>query len=584
MSANRSIGVVAKTTKFAIKVAADEAAALAREGGATAVEDAGIAAARARLLAASTGHSGKAVAKNAKREAEERKEWEETVEKYENALRAYQIHPQLEIIFVERGFLLPYRPRPAHPGCPPGPFVSSAEKHRLENERRAEANKARMAASMPSNSSCSPPVASGGAGGLLVLERRREREAAAAAAADASADAGRRFRLALMGARILRWVRSIRSTGCRSGRLNLVTLTAFRMSRDEEISVTQRKKWSNTLRFCQQLPGKCELALIGYKGPTSAAATVVSDTVHISNLPGQFNNKEMKDNVLPALRLLITRAAPHMLGRGQRGHKVVRNKVVMRDGWSSGFAIIQMESPEIAAAIVKDLEDSGSTITADCYNMNKKGHATHFGKRTAAVKIQLAMTTTQRTKQEQREYEEAITAERRRLFHESRKTERDARLAAAAAVREFNDSFVPLPGAPVTAPVAPVMTGPSFRELLQGLAKPAVVVPVAPVNAPVGWHEGVVYDVLSQPELLARFQGFVAPVATETPLIAKLNVATGWEEEFTLEQVQAAAIAEEAAEAAKVAATKTAKAAAAKAALAPVAGKRGVLSAFFGRA
>ena len=67
-------------------------------------------------------------------------------------------------------------------------------------------------------------------------------------------------------------------------------------------------------------------------------------------------------------------------------------------------------------------------------------------------------------------------------------------------------------------------------------------------------------------------------------LITRLNVATGWEEEFTLAEVEAAAAAEEAAEAAKVAATKTAKAAAAKAALAPVGGKRGVLSAFFGRA
>ena len=152
--------------------------------------------------------------------------------------------------------------------------------------------------------------------------------------------------------------------------------------------------------------------------------------------------------------------------------------------------------------------------------------------------------------------------------------------------KKFKDSFVALPGAPVITPVAPVIVGPSFRELLQGLARPAPVVHVAPVDAPVGWHEGQVYDVLSPCELLARFQGFAAP-AEETPLIARLNVATGWEEEFTLEQVQAAAAAEEAAEAAKVAAkktavTKAAAAAATKAAI-TVGGKNRVLAAFFGR-
>lgn len=579
MSANRSTGADQKSAKYATKVAADEAAAL----GAAAVEAAGVEKARRLLLLASTGHSGKAEKKNAKREAEEHEVWVKTVlAPYENALRAYHQHPDLEQVFLERGFKLPYRPRPAHPGCPPAPFISSAEKHRLENEAKAAANKARMAASMPSNSSCSPPVTSGGAGGLLVLERMRVREEAAVAAASAEVVARRKYKLAVMGEKLLRWVRSIRSTFSRVGTLNLLKLTAFRMRRDDVISVTQRRKWANVLRFCEQLPGKCDLSLISYRCAASGEASIVSDTIHISNLPGQFNNKEMEGSVLKQLRLLITRAAPHLL-RG-RGHQVLKNNVAMRDGWSSGFAFIKMASPEIAAAIVEDLRDLRNVITADCYNVDKKGHAVHFGKRTADIKIQLAVSTTRRTPQQQREHEEAIVAERRRLFHESRKAERDAKKAIADAEKEFKDSFVALPGAPVTAPVAPVMVGPSFRELLQGLAKPAPVVHVAPVDAPVGWHEGVVYDVLSKRELLARFQGFTAPIDETPMLIARLNVATGWEEEYTLEQVEAAAAAEEAAEAAKVAATKTAKAAAAKVALAPVGGKRGVLSAFFGRA
>jgi hypothetical protein len=562
MSANSSIGS-AKTAKFAIKVAADEAAVLAREKGTAAVEDAGVAAARARLLAASIGDTGRGAAKNAKREAEEREVWVKSVlAPYENAVRAHNIHPDLEQAFVERGFKLPYRPRPAHPGCPPAPFVSSAEKHRLENERRAAANKARMAAYTPSsNSSCSPPVSSGGAGGLLVLQRIKEREEAAAIAATRTAAKHRCAKLRGFLYRLLRWVRSIRTRNSSDSPLDLLKLSAWNMSRDAELSVTQKRKWSNVLRFCEQLPTRCDLSLIGYKGPVSA--TVTSDTLHVSNLPGPFNHREM-EKVLKQLRAIISKAAPHMLRRGQNGHQIMRNKIAMRDDWSSGFGIFQVGSPELAAAMVGDLQESGSTVTADCFNMDKKGRPVHFGMRTAVVKFQLATTTTQRTKQEQREYEEAIKEERRRLFHEGKKAEREAKLAVAAAKQEFKDSFVALPGAPVSAPVAPVVVGPSFRELLQGLARPAPVVHVAPVDAPVGWHEGEVYDVLSPREMLARFQGFTAP-ADETPvLITRLNVATGWEEEFTLEQVQAAAAAEEAAEAAKAAAIKAAKTKAAK--------------------
>ena len=585
MSANRSTGAVPQLARLInpIKQDSDEAAELRRKGGVRAVEAAGVEKARALDLALSTGHSGKAVAKNAKREAEERKEWEAKVAKHEKAMREYQKREALEKAFVESGFKLPYLPPLAHPGCPPAQFVSSAEKHRLENERRAEANKAKMVNYVPSsNSSCSPPVSSGGAGGLLVLERIRKREIAAVAAASAEVVARRKWRLARMGERLLRWVRSIRTRNSPDGPLNIIKVTAFSMVHDEMISKNQRNKWADVLKFCKQLPGRCDLSLIGYRRAAIVGGSVVSDTIHVSNLPGQFNNKEMEGSVLKQLRLLITRAAPHLL-RG-RGHQVLKNNVAMRNGWSSGFAFFKMASPEIAAAIVEDLRDSGSAITADCYNVDKNGRAVHFGKRTAVIKIQLAESTVRRTPQQQREHEEAIVAERRRLFHESRKAERDAKLAIAAAEKEFKDSFVALPGAPVSLPVAPVMVGPSFRELLQGLAKPAPVVHVAPVDAPVGWHEGQVYDVLSSRDLLARFQGFTDPVDETPVLITRLNVATGWEEEFTLAEVEAAAAAEEAAEAAKVAATKTAKAAAAKAALAPVGGKRGVLSAFFGRA
>jgi len=586
MSANRSTGAVPQLARLInpIKQDSDEAAELRRKGGVRAVEAAGVEKARALDLALSTGHSGKAVAKNAKREAEERKEWEETKAKHEKAMRLYQKFIDDERAAVEGGLPPPSGPRPAHPGCPPAPFVSSAEKHRLENERRAEANKAKMVNYVPSsNSSCSPPVSSGGAGGLLVLERIRKREIAAVAAASAEVVARRKYKLARMGERVLRWVRTIRSTFSRVGTLNLLKLSAFRMVHDEMISVTQRRKWSKILQFCEELPGKCNLSLIGYTGAVSGPS-IVSDTIHISNLPGQFNNKEMAGSVLKQIRTIVTRAAPEKLVNGNRGHPVDGNNVGMRGGWSSGFAFVKMKSPEVAAAIVEDLRDSGVTVTADCYNVDKKGNAVHFGKRTSVIKIQLAESTVRKTPQQQREHEEAIIAERRRLFHENRKAERNAKLAIAAAEKEFKDSFVALPGAPVSLPVAPVMVGPSFRELLQGLAKPAPVVHVAPVDAPVGWHEGQVYDVLSSRDLLARFQGFTDPVDETPVLITRLNVATGWEEEFTLAEVQAAAAEEEAAEAAKVAAAKTAKAAATKAALAPVGGKRGVLSAFFGRA
>ena len=586
MSANRSTGADAKSAKFASKVAADKAAALAREGGTAAVEDAGVATARARLLAASIGDTGRGAAKNAKREAEEREVWVKSVlAPYENAVRAHNIHPDLEHAFVERGYKLPYRPRPAHPGCPPAPFVSSAEKHRLENERKAAANKARMAAYTPSsNSSCSPPVSSGGAGGLIVLQRIKEREEAAATAASAAAAATRKFKLARIGQRVLHWVRTIRTRNSTDSPLDLLKLSAWNMSRDAGLTVTQKRKWSNVLRFCEQLPTRCDLSLIGYKGPVSA--TVTSDTIHVSNIPGQFNHREM-EKVLKQLRALIAGAAPYALRRGQSGHQIMRNKVAMRDDWSSGFAIFQMGSPEIAAALVEDLQESGSTVTADCFSMDKKGRPVHFGPRTAVVKWQLATTTTQRTKQQQREYEEGIKEERIRMFHQTKDAEREAKLAVAAAEKKFKDSFVALPGAPVITPVAPVIVGPSFRELLQGLARPAPVVHVAPVNAPVGWHEGQVYDVLSPREMLAGFQGFTAPVDETPVLITRVNVATGWEEEFTLEQVQAAAAAEEAAEAAKVAAkktavTKAAAAAATKAAI-TVGGKNRVLAAFFGR-
>ena len=521
--------------------------------------------------------SGKGAAKNAKRDAEEREAWERSCAVWRKAMMVHDAYTTRLITYTASGMRLPFRPPPPPPGPAPAPFVSSAERNRLENEAKAAANRAKMA-SMPSssNSSCSPmpTIVHGGKAGELILQHQRELELAKIDKVAERARQNNKYNLARMGEKLLRWARSIRSFPSLSGTANRLQLAAFQLSNDMDLSITQRRKWSNILKFCVQCrSGKVELSLLGRAISTAASASVVSDTIHISNLPGSFYITEMVKSVLPQVRALITGSPVYKSWCNRvRGKHIIRNKIAMRDGWSNGYAIFQLDSCELASEIVHYLQGEANRITAECSDLTtdkKTGKVTikPAGKRTTTVVIQLATTTTQRTKQEQREYEEAIIAERKRVHNVNVARERKARLQQKWAERQWTDSFVALPGQ--TAAVAKVSTGPSFKDLLAGLAsKPAPVI-VAPAECPVGWHEGVIYDVVSVQDQLTRFNGFVEP--EPEPMITVIE--NGWEVEYTREQVEAGAAAEAAVAAVPVKA--------AKPVMLALPGKEGIYSSFF---
>jgi hypothetical protein len=382
---------------------------------------------------------------------------------------------------------------------------------------------------------------------------------------------------------------------------------------DPGSSLTQKNRYRNILRFLTLRRTRLndttrpyvrpDVSLLGFAGAGSKTAPT-SNTLHFSSLPGPFNHREMTEVVLPALRKLVASGAPELLGR-KSGHKIVRNKIAMRDGWSSGYAFIEVESPELAAAIVDYLKLVGAEITADCYDMvrDKKTGAVkvkHFGMRTAAIEVTLATTLTQRTPQQQREYEEALRDERRRVFHENARNAREAQLAAKRAEQEWKASFVALPGASVVAPVAQV--GPSLRDQLLGLAeRRAAPVAPRPAHAGEGWVDGVFYDVLNVQDMLAQphavpepeepvFDGLEYKPTAERPIRVE-TVEAGWSHVYYIsaEEARARLDAEEAA--AKVALAATSAAAKAKArvaaravVMAPVKGKNPVLAAFFRKA
>jgi hypothetical protein len=419
-----------------------------------------------------------------------------------------------------------------------------------------------------------PTIVHGGKAGELILQHQRELELAKIDKVAERARQNNKYNLARMGEKLLRWARSIRSFPSLSGTANRLQLAAFQLSNDMDLSITQRRKWSNILKFCVQCrSGKVELSLLGRAISTAASASVVSDTIHISNLPGSFYITEMVKSVLPQVRALITGSPVYKSWCNRvRGKHIIRNKIAMRDGWSNGYAIFQLDSCELASEIVHYLQGEANRITAECSDLTtdkKTGKVTikPAGKRTTTVVIQLATTTTQRTKQEQREYEEAIIAERKRVHNVNVARERKARLQQKWAERQWTDSFVALPGQ--TAAVAKVSTGPSFKDLLAGLAsKPAPVI-VAPAECPVGWHEGVIYDVVSVQDQLTRFNGFVEP--EPEPMITVIE--NGWEVEYTREQVEAGAAAEAAVAAVPVKA--------AKPVMLALPGKEGIYSSFF---
>lgn len=521
--------------------------------------------------------SGKGAAKNAKRDEEEREAWEKSCAVWRKAGTVYDAYTAKLNAYTDSGMRLPFRPPPPHPGPGPGPFVSSAERNRLQNEARAAANRAKMA-SMPSssNSSCSPmpTIVHGVKAGKEILEHQRERELAKIDKVAERAHENRRYKLARLGEKLLAWARSIRSYPSLTGTANRLQLAAYQLSNDKELSITQRRKWSNILKFCVQCrSGKVELSLLGRAISTAARSGVVSDTIHISNLPGPFTNTEMVRSVLPQLKGLITKSPVYRAARSVPGGHIKRNKVAMRDGWSCGYAIFQLDSCELASDIVHYLQDEANRITAECSDLttNKKtGKVTikPAGKRTTTVVIQLATTTTQRTKQEQREYEEAVIAERKRIHNENVARERKAILAQKWAEKQWTDSFVALPGQ--SAAVAKVSTGPSFKDLLAGLASKPAPVLVAPAECPVGWHEGQIYDVVSVQDQLARFNGCVEP--EPEPMVTVIE--NGWEVEYTREQVEAGAAAEAAAAAAI-------PVKAAKPVMLALPGKAGIYSSFF---
>ena len=594
MSANRSTGSDIKSEKFASRVAEALAAAIMGNGGGRALHAAGVAAAHA--LASES--SGKAVAKNARRVIEEQAAHQQKCAAWEVTAAARDKYSFQEGMFLATGFYLPFVIPPPHPGPHPGSFISSADKHRQEHETRAAANKAKMAAliaakpelATASNSSSCAGAAAGGAIAARAEARAREER-------QKKADvlyARRMLRLRALGPKMLAWARSLRSANAPRGHLDVLNRVAIKMA-EAAPSANQHRKWANVIRFCSMLHRKVriiDLSIIGYTGDVVSAGAGISTCVHFSNLPGAFSQREMKTVVLPQLRTLVSQAARHLL-RGKSGHTIVNNNVVMRgmegcNDWSSGFAFIEVETAELAAAIVAELQLLEPEIYANCYNLvkdKKTGKVTPqpFGKRYSTLKIQVSASVAAKKKREQCANEELARRSYQLAFRdkvaEEKQRKAEAKAAAEALERqkqEFVDSFVALPGAkPV---VKTVHVGPSLRDQLLG-AKRVETAVVAPVNAPVGWHNGEILHVVNVADMLARFNGFIEPVS-ECP-IRVVTVENGWENEewISVEEAERRVAEEDAAATATAAAA--AKAAKAAAAAVTVVGKKNIYAAFF---
>ena len=454
-------------------------------------------------------------------------------------------------------------------GPAPAPYVSAAEEHRVVQLKREAANKAKMMALeeggalfRTSNSSsgsdnyahsdleflmyADPSTMSGARQEKCKMMNRIRMRAEAEAERIAEQAYMRRMthiRCTLMP-RFTAWAKSFA----------LLRTTAFQRSRDITLSKTQRQKYLNILR-CVTTGDLRHLP----RATTVAASS--SDTIHISNLPGPFDHREMA-NVLKMIRAKISKSAPHMLN-GKSGHSVVRNMIAMRGGKSSGFGIFQMASAPLASAVVTYLNENTDLLSVSVKCMDNVI-------RTGVIKIQLAMVTQTKTKQQAREDEERVREERKLAVHEENVRRANAVKEAKRAKQAFDRSFVALPGTSAKKSVAKPTTGPSFRDLLLA-DKPAPVVEALPT----GWHEGVIYDEISLdvPTMLAQYR------MPDTRVFTMLS-ETGWIEQASAAEIRKIIAAEEAVAAAAAAAERRA---AASLAHSEVIRTKGALAVFFRR-
>jgi hypothetical protein len=185
--------------------------------------------------------SGKAAAKNAKIVEEERLAHAKVLAAWKLALVPWNKYVTEEKKFFDAGNYLPFVIPPPNPGPGPGPFVSSAERNRAENEARAAANKAKMAALMPSNSSASAPLPPAGptCTGLAIMAKQAAREAALIRRAEEDAKKMAISRLRRLGYKLTEWAQYI----------HRIETTAIQLVQDEFVSLTQRNKWRNILKF-----------------------------------------------------------------------------------------------------------------------------------------------------------------------------------------------------------------------------------------------------------------------------------------------------------------------------------------------
>ena len=453
-------------------------------------------------------------------------------------------------------------------GPAPAPYVSAAEEHRKLQLKREAANKAKMMALEAGgamlntgNSSSSdfynqsdleflmyadPSTMTGARHEKCKLMNRiRMRAEAEAERAIEQAYMRRmdRIRFRLMP-RFTAWAKSFAQ----------LRTTAFERSRDLTLSKTQRQKYLSILR-CVTTGDLRHLPRATPVGETA------SDTIHISNLPGPFDHREMT-NVLKMIRGKISKSAPHMLN-GKSGHSVVRNMIAMRNGKSSGFGIFQMPSAPLASAIVTFLNENTDLLKVSVKCMDNVT-------RTGVIKVQLAMVTQTKTKQQAREDEERIREERKQAVHEEN-VRRSMALKEAKRVKQaFERSFMPLPGAGTKKSVAKPMTGPSFKDLLLA-EKSAPVVEALPT----GLHEGVIYDEISL-DIPTMLEHYRMPDSRVFTVLSE----TGWIEEISAADARKIVAAEEAAAEALAAAERRA---AASLAHSEVIRTKGALAVFFKR-
>jgi len=378
--------------------------------------------------------------------------------------------------------------------------------------------------------------------------------------------------------------------------------------------VNGREKHRNYMLFLSSPLGTPavprNLSLLGCK--LTVLATSTNTTLHFSNLPGPFNKGELQGNVLKWFKQLLGTAAPDLIPAGRRMHEFERVNVPIRKdtGKSAGFAIAQLPTPKLTAAILVWLQENDDLLelTVRCIDGST---------RKSKLKVAFAVQQKRLTVAEARAKEEEVREARRAEFHRRVDAERAEvlrlRAEKLAAEKEFKDSFVALPDAPVIAPV--VRVGPSILEQLRD-ASLRPVAPLPPANVATGqeWVRlestgmPVVMDKLTIAASDAVVAAWTAPepkpwLPTEEEVLTNPSFecerayavslgcgpvlagqVNGWNEWISVEEAQEREEAKAAAAATK-AATAAAKAKVlARAAVVTPKGKNAVLSAFFRRA